>query len=135
MGKTPALNQLDAAGYVFRAPCSMERGKSISTLARHCFWSETPAMGAIGSTKVLPKGARHLTLREGPHPVTILGAGTIVGELSMFDGAPRSASVVAIRASKLSFVSRAIFDEVLHAHPEILSRTHDNSGAPPAGHR
>jgi CRP/FNR family transcriptional regulator, cyclic AMP receptor protein len=51
--------------------------------------------------------------------LAILGAGTIVGELSMFDGAPRSASVTAIRASKLSFVSRATFDGVLHAHPEI----------------
>jgi len=51
--------------------------------------------------------------------LAILGAGTIVGELSMFDGAPRSASVAAIRASKLSFVRRAVFDDVLHAQPEM----------------
>ena len=51
--------------------------------------------------------------------LAVLGAGTIVGELSMFDGAPRSASVSAIRVSKLSFVSRATFNEALHAHPEI----------------
>jgi CRP/FNR family transcriptional regulator, cyclic AMP receptor protein len=37
----------------------------------------------------------------------------------MFDGAPRSASVTAIRASKLSFVNRATFNEALHAQPEI----------------
>jgi CRP-like cAMP-binding protein len=37
----------------------------------------------------------------------------------MFDGAPRSASVAAIRASKLSFVRRAVFDDVLHAQPEM----------------
>jgi len=50
--------------------------------------------------------------------LAILGAGTIVGELSMFDGAPRSASVAAIRKSKLSFVSRAVFDDTLREHPE-----------------
>jgi CRP-like cAMP-binding protein len=51
--------------------------------------------------------------------LAILGAGTLVGELSMFDGAPRSASVAAIRASKLSFVSRAAFNAMLDAHPEV----------------
>ncbi|MFZ0603536.1 MAG: Crp/Fnr family transcriptional regulator [Roseiarcus sp.] len=51
--------------------------------------------------------------------LAILGARTIVGELSMFDGAPRSASVTAIRASNLAFVSRATFDTTLDAHPEI----------------
>jgi CRP/FNR family transcriptional regulator, cyclic AMP receptor protein len=51
--------------------------------------------------------------------LAVLGVGTIVGELSMFDGGPRSASVSAIRASKLSFVGRATFHQALHAHPEI----------------
>lgn len=51
--------------------------------------------------------------------LAILGARTIVGELSMFDGAPRSASVTAIRASNLAFVSCATFDTTLDAHPEI----------------
>lgn len=51
--------------------------------------------------------------------LAILGARTIVGELSMFDGAPRSASVTAIRTSNLAFVSRATFDATLDAHPEI----------------
>ena len=51
--------------------------------------------------------------------LSILGAGTIVGELSMFDGAPRSASVSAIRPSQLSFVTRAHFEAMLHEHPEV----------------
>jgi CRP-like cAMP-binding protein len=51
--------------------------------------------------------------------LAILGAGTIVGELSMFDGATRSASVTAIRPSKLSFATRAAFNATLDGHPEI----------------
>jgi CRP-like cAMP-binding protein len=51
--------------------------------------------------------------------LAILGAGTIVGELSMFDGAPRSASVTAIRPSQLSFVTRAHFEAMLQDHPEV----------------
>jgi CRP-like cAMP-binding protein len=35
----------------------------------------------------------------------------MVGELSMISGAPRSASVTALRESRLSFVSRATFDD------------------------
>jgi CRP/FNR family cyclic AMP-dependent transcriptional regulator len=42
--------------------------------------------------------------------LAILGPGSLVGELSMIDGAPRSASVYALRDSKLSFVSRATFE-------------------------
>jgi len=62
----------------------------------------------------------HVISHSGSDRVlAILGAGTIVGELSMFDGAPRSASVTAIRSSKLSFVARAAFDATLDAHPEI----------------
>jgi CRP/FNR family transcriptional regulator len=38
--------------------------------------------------------------------IAILGPGTIVGELSMFDGLPRSASVVAMRDCMLRFVRR-----------------------------
>jgi CRP/FNR family transcriptional regulator, cyclic AMP receptor protein len=62
----------------------------------------------------------HVVSHSGSDRIlAILGAGTIVGELSMFDGAPRSASVTAIRASNLSFVSRAAFVATLNAHPEV----------------
>src|SRR5712692_5631640 len=45
----------------------------------------------------------------------------IVGELSMIDGRPRSASVVAIADCSLSFVSRAKFQKYTEAHPELTS--------------
>jgi CRP/FNR family transcriptional regulator, cyclic AMP receptor protein len=37
----------------------------------------------------------------------------------VINGAPRSASVTAIRESKLSFVSRATFDAFARTHPEL----------------
>jgi CRP-like cAMP-binding protein len=51
--------------------------------------------------------------------LAILGPGDLVGELAMIDGAPRSASVAALRESKLRFVSRATFDAVGRARPEL----------------
>ena len=55
----------------------------------------------------------------GERILAILGPGALVGELSMIDGLPRSASVGAIRESKLSFVSRAVFNAVAHTQPEV----------------
>jgi CRP-like cAMP-binding protein len=51
--------------------------------------------------------------------LAILGPGAIVGELSMLDGAPRSASVEALRESKLRFISSAVFQAFAEAHPEL----------------
>jgi len=51
--------------------------------------------------------------------LAFLGQSAIVGELSMIDGLPRSASVVAVRAAALSFLSRAAFEAFAHRRPEI----------------
>jgi CRP/FNR family transcriptional regulator, cyclic AMP receptor protein len=51
--------------------------------------------------------------------LAFLGPGAIVGELSIIDGLPRSASVVAVRSSSLAFLSRAAFDEFTKKRPEI----------------
>src|SRR5258708_3445073 len=51
--------------------------------------------------------------------LAILGPGSIVGELSMIDGTPRSASVSALRDSKLSFISRATFEAFGQSNPEL----------------
>ena len=42
--------------------------------------------------------------------LAILGPGSIVGDMAMIDGRPRSASVSALRDCTLSFVSRAAFE-------------------------
>ena len=51
--------------------------------------------------------------------LAILGPGTVVGELSVIDGGPRSASVFAIKECELSFVGRAAFEECARQNPEI----------------
>ena len=51
--------------------------------------------------------------------LAILSPGSIAGELAVIDGRPRSASVVAVRACELSFVSHALFEECTEQHPEI----------------
>lgn len=51
--------------------------------------------------------------------LAIFGQGAVIGELSMIDGAPRSASVTAIRPAKLLFVSRVGFETFGEAHPEV----------------
>ncbi|MCC6949223.1 MAG: Crp/Fnr family transcriptional regulator [Bradyrhizobiaceae bacterium] len=51
--------------------------------------------------------------------LAILGPGAVVGELSIIDELPRSASVTAIRDSLLSFVSRQQFAAIAKAHPDI----------------
>ncbi len=51
--------------------------------------------------------------------LAFLGPGAIVGELSIIDGRPRSASAVAVRDSTLSFLSRAAFENFAQKHPEV----------------
>jgi CRP/FNR family transcriptional regulator, cyclic AMP receptor protein len=55
----------------------------------------------------------------GERILAVLGPGSVVGELSMIDGAPRSASVAALRESKLCFVSRADFEAFGKSSPQL----------------
>src|SRR5258706_10796117 len=55
----------------------------------------------------------------GERLLAIFGTGSVVGELSMIDGAPRSASVTALRDSKLGFVGRAAFQAFGQSRPEF----------------
>jgi len=51
--------------------------------------------------------------------LAFLGPGAIVGEMSIIDGLPRSASVVAVRPAVLSFLGRADFEDFAKKHPEV----------------
>jgi CRP/FNR family transcriptional regulator, cyclic AMP receptor protein len=51
--------------------------------------------------------------------LAILGPGSIVGDLAIIDGKPRSASVSALRDCKLQFVSQKTFDAFAAKNPEI----------------
>lgn len=53
-------------------------------------------------------------------PVATLGAGDYFGELSLIDGAPRSADVVAGPAGLTTFaLSKWTFEDLLETHPEV----------------
>jgi CRP/FNR family transcriptional regulator, cyclic AMP receptor protein len=51
--------------------------------------------------------------------LAIMGPNSVVGELSMIDTQPRSATVTALRDSQLSFISRATFDAYAADHAEV----------------
>src|SRR5262245_26006667 len=69
--------------------------------------------------------------------LAIFGAGAVIGELSMIDGAPRSATVTALRDARLQFVSRPSVDAfgddnpVVYKHLVALlaNRLRDANGA------
>ncbi len=67
--------------------------------------------GLLKVSVITPGGAERI--------LAILGPGSIVGELSMIDGSARSASVTALRESKVIFVSRAVFETFGRTNPEI----------------
>lgn len=60
-----------------------------------------------------------MSLAGSERILAILGAGSIVGELSTIDEAPRTATVMALRDSELSFVSRVKFFEFADRHPDV----------------
>lgn len=51
--------------------------------------------------------------------LAFLGPGAMVGELSVIDRLPRSASVVAVRPAVLSFLSQAAFEDFAAKNPQI----------------
>lgn len=51
--------------------------------------------------------------------LAVLGPGNVVGELAIFDGRPRSATVTAIKASRLAFVDRISFERLAEDQPAI----------------
>ena len=67
--------------------------------------------GLLKVSMMSPKGAERI--------LAILGPGSIVGDMAVIDGRPRSASVSALRDCKLSFVSRAAFETIAAKNPEV----------------
>jgi len=95
-----------------RAPAILlEKGQTlfeIGAIGDGCYWLEE---GVLKVSMASPKGAERI--------LAILGPGSIVGELAMLDGLPRSATVQALRDSRLTFVARSVFLESLGEHPQI----------------
>lgn len=66
-----------------------------------------------GSLRVLLRG------EEGEQVLAILSTGSIFGEMSLFDGEPRSASVVSARASRIAFFDKASVFRFADDHPVV----------------
>ena len=60
--------------------------------------------------------------RDRPTRVAELGAGSVVGEMSLVTGEPRSATVRALSACECVVVGHAAFRDVLASHPELAER-------------
>lgn len=51
--------------------------------------------------------------------LAVIGPGSVVGELAIFDGRPRSATVTALKQSRLAFVDRMSFERLGEDQPAI----------------
>ena len=67
--------------------------------------------GLLKVTMVSSSGAERI--------LAFLGRGAIVGEISIIDGLPRSATVAAVRDAAVSFLSCAEFEAFADKHPEV----------------
>jgi CRP-like cAMP-binding protein len=93
------LVRLAAGKILFRAGASDEEG---------CYRVED---GLLKVTIVSGHGAERI--------LAFLGQGAIVGELSIIDGLPRSATVAAVSEAAVSFLSRAAFEAFAEKYPEV----------------
>jgi CRP-like cAMP-binding protein len=66
-----------------------------------------------GSLRVLLRG------EEGEQMLAILSPGAIVGELSLFDGEPRSATVVAAKPSRVAFFEKSAVFRFADENPAV----------------
>jgi CRP-like cAMP-binding protein len=100
----PAILPAELADALF-APAriaSVDAGQTLFLAGDPCTGCYRLVEGLLKVTLDLGQGRERI--------LAILGPGALVGELSVIDGTPRSACVAAIRASKLQFVSRAVFE-------------------------
>ena len=81
------------------------------------------AGGGGGSLYVVVEGAIEVLAPRGrfgrPRRVSRLEAGSMVGEVSFFDGEPRSLSVRALTAAVLAEMTPGNFDDLFTAHPDL----------------
>lgn len=67
--------------------------------------------GLVKASIVSPSGTERI--------LAVFGAGSVVGEWSMIDEEPRSATVTALKESEMRFVSRAAFYALADRHPDV----------------
>jgi CRP/FNR family transcriptional regulator, cyclic AMP receptor protein len=99
--------------------------ESCRVLDRHCAWLKTPANAWILDQTAHDRDVYFVMtgrLRAVQHGVrqdlifTDMEAGSFFGELSAFDGAPRSLSVFAVNESLVAKMPAAVFVETVFTH-------------------
>lgn len=102
--------------------------ETIGFLRQHVQWVEVPAgqvlieQGAPGDSAYLSVSGRlrvYLTGDEGAQRIVReLGRGEVIGEMSLYTGEPRSATVVAVRDSVLARLDKPQFEGLLARNPQ-----------------
>jgi diguanylate cyclase (GGDEF)-like protein len=108
---------------------SLLSAKEIELVAEHMATAEHAAGETVfregdagDNLYILAAGAAAVTIKlpdGGAHEIARFSPGDFVGEMSIFDNAPRSASLVALEKSTLYSLSRDAFSEVIEQHPGI----------------
>ena len=75
-----------------------------------------------GSLYIILDGGFHVTTRSGHSDIQIAEcrAGEVLGEISLLDGSPRTASVWAVEDSRLIMIDRPTFEKVLTSSPAAM---------------
>lgn len=92
---------------------SLKKGQTLFEIGAQgdgCYWLEE---GVLKVSLPSPQGAERI--------IAILGPGSLVGELAMIDGLPRSATIQALRDSRLTFVARSVFLDCLRDDPQMYA--------------
>jgi CRP/FNR family transcriptional regulator, cyclic AMP receptor protein len=64
----------------------------------------------------------HDSTGDGSVVVSVLGAGNLIGEMGVIDGAPRSATCTAQTDVEAAVLSRSDLERLLIAHPQLGAR-------------
>jgi CRP/FNR family cyclic AMP-dependent transcriptional regulator len=60
--------------------------------------------------------------RNAPITVTVLGPGNLIGEMGLVDGAPRSASCIALTDLRCAILTRAALNQLVDSHPRTAAK-------------
>ncbi|HJW52551.1 MAG TPA: patatin-like phospholipase family protein [Burkholderiaceae bacterium] len=102
---------------------------AIEFLRQHLRWVELPAgetlirQGEVGDSAYLTISGRVrvyvATDEQAPRVVRELSRGEVIGEMSLYTGEPRSATVVAVRDSVLVQLDKPQFEELVLRYPQV----------------